>query len=117
MSKLTICGKEYVVPELNYAHAEIMENETGQTLFDLVLGNSSMSAARVFIQIVTGTDSATAAKLLQDHITQNGVKALGDVIRALVDAVTESDFFCALLGLPTKAEREAAQSKAEVSET
>lgn len=109
---LKICGKDYVVPELNFTHAEILENESGMRLYDVVFGNSTMTAARAFVQVVTGADSATAKAMLDKHLTEGGYKAFGEIMDVFVAAVFDSDFFCAILGLPNKAEREA-QEKAK----
>lgn len=116
---MKLCGKDYIVPELTFEHAERLENETGLRLYDVVFGNNTMAAVRAFVQIITGTDADDARALLNKHLTEGGYKALGDLMDAFVDAVFESDFFCALLGLPNKAEREknAQEEKTEAPET
>lgn len=113
--KLNICGKEYVVPELTFEHVELMETETGISVYDLINGNHALSAARVFVQVVTGASASEAKALMNEHIMRDGHAALYDVVDKFADAATDSDFFCKLLGLPTKSEREAAAAAAEKS--
>ena len=103
---MKICGKDYIVPELTFEHAEMLERESGVGLYDIVFGKYTTMAARIFVQIVTGLDADDAKALLNEHVKVGGYSALGDIVNAFVDAVFDSDFFCALLGLPNKAERE-----------
>ena len=115
---MKICGKDYIVPELTFEHAELLEKESGVGLYDIVFGKYTTLAARIFIQIVTGLDADDAKAVLNEHIKTGGYKAMGDIVDAFVEAVFDSDFFCALLGLPNKAEREKmAQENTEASET
>lgn len=103
---MKLCGKDYVVPELTFEHAEMLERESGVGLYDIVFGKYTTLAARIFVQIVTGLEADDAKKVLNEHIKTGGYKALGVIVDEFVEAVFDSDFFCALLGLPTKAERE-----------
>ena len=115
--KIKICEKDYIVPELTFEHAEMLERESGVGLYDIVFGKYTTMAARIFVQIVTGLEADDAKNVLNEHIKAGGYKALGKIVDAFVEAVFDSDFFCALLGLPTKAEREKLAQEAEVSAT
>lgn len=108
---MKICDKDYIVPELTFEHAEMLERESGVGLYDIVFGKYTTMAARIFVQIVTGLDGDGAKALLNEHIKTGGYKALGVIVDEFVEAVFDSDFFCALLGLPTKAERQAQEKK------
>lgn len=116
---LKLHGREYIVPELTFEHAEFLENASGVMLHDLVLGNNhTMTVARLFVQIVTGANAAEAREIVQNEIVENGVGALVGIVDAFVKAVVDSDFFARLLSLPTKAEREKlAQENASQPET
>lgn len=104
---MKLCGKDYIIPELTFEHAEFLEKESGLSLYEVVFGkNNTMVAARVFCQICTGGTAEEVKAVLNEHIKAGGYKALGEILEAFVQAVFDSDFFCALLGLPTKAERE-----------
>ena len=119
---MKLCGKDYIVPELTFEHAEMLEKESGVGLYDIVFGKYTTVAARIFVQILTGLEADDAKRLLNEHIKLGGYKALGDIVDAFIEAVFDSDFFCALLSLPTKAEREklaqeANKAQGEASET
>lgn len=110
---MRIAGKDYVIPELTFEHAELMENESGLSLYEVVFGKQTMTACRVFLQAVTGKDADEVKVILNDHFKIGGYKALSEIVDAFVEAVKDSDFFCALLGLPTKAERAIAEHEAK----
>lgn len=94
MSTVRINNKEYIVPELTYAHSRILE-QCGVPLRRLIDPDLAFTICSAFVAIVANTDLEGADHLLEQHILGGGT--LDEIYGAYVKAVTDSGFFKKLL--------------------
>lgn len=96
MATVKINNKTYQVPELNFAHSQIME-QCGLPVEGMVSRRYMLTAVKAFVVIVTKAEPEYAAELIQQHILGGG--GLDDIYTAYAQAIKESGFFKKLLHL------------------
>lgn len=85
-----INNKNYVVPQLGFAHMTQIE-DMGFSVIDLFQKQKLFSIATAFTGVVTGLERSKAEELLQQHILGGG--NLEEIYNAFMKATDESAFF------------------------
>lgn len=88
---VVINGKAYAIPKLDFnAICDLADKG-----FDIMNGTTwkkvNTSHYRAIVAWITGTELEAAGDLFQAHILSGG--SVDDVLKAFVDALSESDFF------------------------
>ena len=90
MSKVTINGKEYEIPEFTFdTVCELEENGV-----DLLSGGNDRKLAttvRGLVAWVTGYDTRSASREIQEHIENGG--NIVDILNAISEEMSKSGFF------------------------
>lgn len=93
-NKVTINGKDYVVPELNNNAICDLADNGFDILSPAFKKKNPMSIARSLVAWIMGIDLEDAGDVLQEHIENGG--ELAPIIEAFGNAVSESGFIKAL---------------------
>lgn len=88
---MTINGKNYTIPELNFNTMCTLE-EMGVSLTDM--DKKILSTVRGFLALAMGGDLQKAGKEMEDHLAGGG--ALEEMMTEINKAVESSGFFQAL---------------------
>lgn len=87
---ITILGKEYKLPVINYAAMCDLE-ERG---FDVVdFGKKRFRSIAVLLGFILDVSTETAMAIIDKEVEENGSEALTKIIEITTAMLTESDFF------------------------
>lgn len=102
--QVKINNKKYTVPELTFEHLTKME-EQGLSVIEAFQKRQYFLMAMAFTCVVVDVERDEAENLLTQHVYGGG--SIQSIAAAFTEAVSKSDFFLRVLGIPaekTKAE-------------
>ena len=102
MSKVTINGKEYTIPEFTFDTVCELE-ENGVDLLSGVNDRKLATTVRGLVAWVTGYDTRSASREIQEHIENGG--NIVDILNAISNEMSKSGFFTRGANRPQNQER------------